>query len=415
MEEDYMNESKSLPISKRMVWRAFQGVKASQGGAGIDGVDLEEFESKLSKNLYKLWNRMASGSYFPPPVKEVAIPKRTGGYRMLGVPTVSDRIAQRVFKNYLEPRLEQIFHSSSFGYRPGRSAHDALKQTRVNCWKYDWVVDLDIKGFFDNLDHDLLMLALQRHTMEKWVLMYVERWLKALVQGETGQIKQRDKGTPQGGVISPCLANLFLHYALDAWLDRNHDNVPFQRYADDMILHCRTYQEACNMLNSIRERLQSCGLELNEKKTQIVYCADSTRKGDFPNKSFTFLGYTFQPRTAMGRKGLLVSFGPAMSKSARKEMSRRIRKLVITRRTGQSVSGLAADLNQITRGYFHYFGLFNRQNLYGIFRNINIRLIRWARRKHKRLSSSKRRAKHWLKILYRQNPQLFMHWEFVKP
>lgn len=325
VEEDYMNESKSQPISKRMVWEAFKSVKANQGGAGIDGITLQKFEENLSDNLYKLWNRMASGSYFPSRVKEVLIPKRTGGFRKLCIPTVSDRITQAVVKMYLEPRLEQVFHPNSFGYRPGRSA------------------------------------------------------------------------------------------ALDVWLDRNLKGLPFQRYADDLVLHCQSYEEAKEALVLIRQRLAACGLSLNEKKTQIAYCADSKRRRNYPNRKFTFLGYTFQPRTANGRRGKFVSFGPAMSKAARKEFSLRVRRQKITRRTSQSITELARDLNKIIRGYFNYFGLYNRQNMYGVFRNLNIRLLLWVRRKYKRFESSKRRAKRWLQMNYRRNPKLFAHWEFMKP
>lgn len=415
VEEDYMKESKSQPISKRMVWNAFKSVKANRGGAGIDGITLQKFEENLSDNLYKLWNRMTSGSYFPPPVKEVLIPKRTGGFRKLGIPTVSDRIAQAVVKMYLEPRLEQIFHPNSFGYRPGRSAHDALKQTRSNCWRYNWVIDLDIKGFFDHLDHELLMKALEKHFTEKWVLMYVERWLKASVADSSGQVRDRKRGTPQGGVISPCLSNLFLHYALDVWLDRNLKGLPFQRYADDLVLHCRTYEEAKEALGRIRQRLVACGLSLNEKKTHIVYCADSKRRRNYPKRKFTFLGYTFQPRMTHGRRGRFLNFGPAISKDARKEFSRRIRRQEITRRTRPSIDELAKDLNKIIRGYVNYFGLYSRKSMYVVFRNLNIRLIRWVRRKYKRFQSSKRRAKRWLQMNYRRNPKLFAHWEFMKP
>ncbi len=410
-----MNGSKSQPISKRMVWEAFKSVKASRGGAGIDRITLQKYEETLSDNLYKLWNRMASGSYFPPPVKEVIIPKRTGGHRKLGIPTVSDRIAQAVVKMYMEPKLEQLFHPNSFGYRRGRSAHDALSQTRTNCWRYDWVIDLDIKGFFDHLDHELLVKALKKHFTEKWVLIYVERWLKAEVVDSSGQLKTRSIGTPQGGVISPSLANLFLHYALDVWLERNFPGLPFERYADDMVAHCRTHKEAKEVLEQIRHRLANCGLSLNEQKTQIVYCADSKRRRKYPIRKFTFLGYTFQPRMTYGRGGRFLNFGPAMSKDARKEFSRRIRRLEITRRTRPSIEELAKDLNKIIRGYVNYFGLYSRKSMYGVLRNINIRLIRWVRRKYKRFQSSKRRAKRWLQMNYRRNPKLFAHWEFTKP
>ncbi len=233
--EESLDKAKPFSISKREVWEAFKRVKVNQGGAGVDGQTIAEFEGDLSNNLYKLWNRMSSGSYFPPPVRRVEIPKGDGGNRPLGIPTVSDRVAQMVVKRYLEPKLEEHFHEDSYGYRPLKSAIEAVGVARERCWRNDWVLDLDIKGFFDNIDHDLLMSAVQRHTDCKWVLLYLERWLKAPVQLADGRLVEREKGTPQGGVISPLLANLFLHYAFDEWMRRKCPSIRFERYADDMI------------------------------------------------------------------------------------------------------------------------------------------------------------------------------------
>jgi len=171
--------AKPYKIPKRLVWQAYLSVKANGGSAGVDRESLEKFEGNLSNNLYKLWNRMCSGSYFPPPVKAVPILKKTGGVRILGVPTVSDRIAQTVVKQLLEPVIDPIFHANSYGYRPGRSAHDAVAMVRRRSWEYDWVIGFIIKGLFDNIDHSLLMRVLRRHCKTPWVLMYVERWLKA--------------------------------------------------------------------------------------------------------------------------------------------------------------------------------------------------------------------------------------------
>jgi RNA-directed DNA polymerase len=287
-----MNEAKPFCISRWEVWEAYKRVKANKGAAGVDEQTIEDFEKRLKKNLYKIWNRMTSGSYFPPPVRTVKIPKKNGGERKLGIPTVADRIAQQVVKARLEPKVEPLFHADSYGYRPGKSALDAVGQARERCWRYDWVVDLDIKGFFDNLDQNLLLRAVQKHAEEKWMVLYIERWLKAPVQEEDGRLVPREKGTPQGGVISPLLANLFLHYALDRWLAANHSQVPFERYADDVIVHCRTEKEAQEIRTAIAERLQSCGLELHPEKTKIVYCKDDLRKRKYSNEKFDFLGYS---------------------------------------------------------------------------------------------------------------------------
>ena len=298
-----MNEAKPFCISKKEVWEAYKRVKANKGAAGVDDQSIEDFEKRLKKNLYKIWNRMSSGSYFPPPVRTVKIPKKNGGERKLGIPTVADRIAQQVVKARLEPEVEPLFHADSYGYRPGKSALDAVGQARKRCWRYDWVLDLDIKGFFDNLDQSLLLRAVKKHAKERWIVLYIERWLKAPVQEEGGQLIPRDKGTPQGGVISPLLANLFLHYALDRWLAAHYPQVPFERYADDVIAHCRTEKEVQELRKASTARLQSCGLELHPEKTKIVYCKDDSRKKTYPNEKFDFLGYTFRPRSSTNRTG----------------------------------------------------------------------------------------------------------------
>ena len=273
------NETKSIPISKEQVWLAYKKVKANQGSAGVDQISMEEFDAQRSKHLYKLWNRLASGSYFPPPVKEVEIPKKDGKVRKLGIPTIADRVAQMVVKEYLEARFEKIFSPNSYGYRPDRNAHQALEKVRQNCRKTDWVIDLDIKGFFDNIDHERLMLAVQKHVPEKWCLLYIQRWLTMPVQTKSGELIQKQgKGTPQGGVISPLLANLFLHYAMDKWLEQNHQKVEYVRYADDAILHCRTKTEAEQTLAALDERMKACGLELHPERTKQVYCRDYRRQ-----------------------------------------------------------------------------------------------------------------------------------------
>jgi RNA-directed DNA polymerase len=311
------DEAKPFCISRWEVWEAYVRVKSNQGAAGLDGQSIEEFERDLKKNLYRIWNRMSSGSYFPPPVRTVKIPKAKGGERTLGIPTVADRIAQMVVKNRLEAVVDPLFLPASYGYRPKKSALEAVGQARQMCWAYDWVCDLDIKGFFDNLDHDLMMRAVKKHAKEKWVVLYIERWLKAPAQDEAGNLLKRERGTPQGGVISPLLANLFLHYALDLWMRRKWKHLPFERYADDIIVHCRAKWEAELVRVGVTARLNECGLELHPEKTKIVYCKDVNRKESHPNEKFDFLGYTFRPRTAVNRKGkLFCSFSPAISKKA---------------------------------------------------------------------------------------------------
>jgi len=353
-------DGKPFAISKRLVWEAWRRVKANRGAAGVDEESIQAFEENLSGNLYKVWNRMSSGSYMPPPVRAVEIPKKGGrGVRVLGVPTVADRIAQTVAYLYLEPEVEPVFHSDSYGYRPGRSAHDALATCRQRCWRYDWVLDLDLKSFFDSLDHSLVLKAVARHTNLRWILLYVERWLKAPLQLEDGTLKRRDRGSPQGSAISPVLANIFLHYALDMWLDREFPDVPFERYADDEILHCRTKQQAEIVRDAIIERLAQVGLELNLDKTRIVYCKDSDRTGSHEHEQFDFLGYTFRPRLARSKTGKkFVSFLPAVSEDAAKGMRRTIKRWRLHLRSGSTLADLAQEINSTVRGWISYYGRF---------------------------------------------------------
>jgi RNA-directed DNA polymerase len=302
------DKAKPFDIPKQEVWKAFKKVKANQGAAGVDGQSVAEFEAELSDNLYKLWNRMSSGSYFPPPVRRVMIPKSGGsGERPLGIPTVADRVAQEVVKRYLEPILEPIFHDDSYGYRPGRSAIDAVRTARQRCWRYDWVLDIDVKGYFDSIDWSLLLKAVRSHTDCPWLLLYIERWLEAPVQLEDGSVVPRMAGTPQGGVISPTLANLFLHYAFDMWMKRTFPAIPFERYADDCICHCRSEEEARALWVALEARFVACGLVLHPQKMKLVYCKDTNRRGDFPIQSFTFLGYMFRPRPISTANGTMPS------------------------------------------------------------------------------------------------------------
>jgi RNA-directed DNA polymerase len=403
-----LSKAKPFSISKQVVWDAFKRIKANGGAAGVDGESIAEFESDLKGNLYRLWNRMSSGSYFPPPVRMTEIPKDDKGKRPLGIPTVSDRIAQMVGKMYLEPEVEPHFHQDSYGYRPGKSAIEAVGVARQRCWRYDWVVDLDIKGFFDNLDHGLVMRAVRKHTDCKWILLYIERWLKAPAQMEDGTLVNRDKGTPQGGVASPLLSNLFLHYAFDEWMRRNYPNIPFERYADDAIVHCSSERQAKWIKMLIEERLLQCKLELHPEKTKIVYCKDDRRKHSYPNKTFAFLGYSFSPRKVKSQAGhLFVGFGPAVSTKAAQKMRRAMRGWRFHLRSDKSLDDLARICNATVRGWINYYGQYYKSALYRIFNVLNRILIRWAMRKYKRFKFHQRRASHWLRRIACQQSWLF--------
>lgn len=406
-----MDKAKPLCISKREVWEAYKRVKANQGAAGVDGQSIAAFEEDLKNNLYKLWNRMSSGSYFPPPVRRVDIPKDGVGTRQLGIPTVADRIAQAVVKGYLEPELEKHFHPDSYGYRPGKSAIEAVGVARRRCWRYDWVLDLDIQGFFDNINHDLLVRAVRKHTDCKWVLLYIKRWLQAPVQQADGRLIARVKGTPQGGVISPLLANLFLHYAFDQWMQRNDPSIPFERYADDVICHCRSEAQATRLRTLITQRFAECELALHPQKTQIVYCKDANRRSDYLTIQFDFLGYTFRPRKSTDRFGrCCVNFLPAVSDKAAKSMRQTMRRWAVHRRVDKSLDDLARMFNPMIRGWINYYGRFYRSALYCVFDHLDHRLVRWAMRKYKRLRGHIRRAWHWLHRIKRKRSGPFAHW-----
>ncbi|ANT64764.1 MULTISPECIES: group II intron reverse transcriptase/maturase [Prosthecochloris] len=404
--------TKSFEISKKLVWEAYQCVKANEGAAGVDHETIEQFDRHLKDNLYKIWNRMSSGSYFPPPVKGVPIPKKSGGERMLGIPTVSDRIAQTVVKLKLEPILEPLFHQNSYGYRPGRSALDAVAMVRRRSWEYDWVVEFDIKGLFDNIDHDLLMRALRKHCETPWILLYVERWLKAPMQTATGAIVERTSGTPQGGVVSPLLANLFLHYAFDMWVTQNLRSVRFCRYADDGVIHCKSREQAEFALRKIRKRFEQCRLELHPDKTRIAYCQDVNRQEVYPNVQFTFLGYTFRPRRSVDKYGrLYVNFSPAVSREALKAMRQTIRGWHIQLRCDRNLQDLAARFNAVLRGWNGYYGKFYGSAMSVIWRHMNMYLMRWLMRKYKHLAGHKIRARKALGKLAQSFPNEFVHWQ----
>jgi len=409
------DRTKTYDISRREVWEAWLQVKANQGGSGVDRQSLEDFEKDLKGNLYKVWNRMASGSYMPPPVREVKIPKKSGGERRLGIPTVSDRVAQTVVKRRLEPRLERVFHPDSYGYRPLKSAHDAIEVTRRRCWKFDWVIDLDIKGFFDNIDHRLLLKAIDKHVDEKWIRMYLVRWLEAPVQdGDPGELRERSHGTPQGGVVSPLLANPFLHYVFDVWMQRNHPDTPFARYADDGVLHCRGLGEAQKLLEQLTDRFRACGLELHPEKTKIIYCKDDDRKGRYTHEKFDFLGYTFRARRSKNWRGkYFVNFSPGMSASAAKRIRQEIRSWKLPLRSDESLTDLARMFNAKIQGWINYYGRFYKSELtYKVLRHLNWKLAYWAMRKYKTLRAHKRRARQWLRAIFLRERGLWSHWRF---
>jgi RNA-directed DNA polymerase len=408
-----MNEAKSFNISKELVWKAYKLVKANGGAAGVDKESLFQFEENLSSNLYKIWNRMSSGSYFPPPVMAVEIPKKSGGIRILGVPTVSDRIAQAVVKLRLEPILEPHFHEDSYGYRPGKSAHQAIDVTRRRCWKYDWVLEFDIRGLFDNIGHELLMKAVRKHTDCKWTILYIQRWLTASMQMKNGELVKRGKGTPQGGVISPLLANLFLHYAFDRWMTNRFPNAPFCRYADDGLVHCRTLEQAELMRENIRQRFKECGLELHPEKTKIVYCKDGKRKKEYNNIQFDFLGYTFKPRRALNRFDVLFeNFSPAMSNIAIKAICQTVRGWKLQFQNNKSIEELADKFEAQIRGWINYYGKFYASKLNRIADHIDFALNKWARRKYKKLTRSISKARKWITKVAKTQPNLFPHWRY---
>jgi group II intron reverse transcriptase/maturase len=405
---------KTQPVSKQQVWSAWKHVKRGGKGLGIDQVSMEEIACNPRKYLYPLWNRLASGSYFPPPVKEVPIPKGNGKVRMLGIPTILDRVAQQVIRVELEKIVEPIFHPSSFGYRPGKSAHDAVEQCAKNCWERWYVVDLDIKGFFDNIDHAQMMKILRKHTSQKQILLYCERWLKAPVFKQNGELQARTKGTPQGGVISPLLANLYLHEAFDQWLADTQPRIVFERYADDIVVHTRSIEQSNFILDKLKARLRQYSLEIHPEKTRIVYCYRTARffkeSKDIP-VSFDFLGFTFKPRVCEKSNGeKFWGFRPAISKKSQKRIIDELRKLAFHNWMFQDIQGLAKALASKIRGWINYYGKFRISEMQRVFRTLNIRIAKWARKKYKLRTYAK--SYGWLKRIIRWYPNTFVHWTY---
>ena len=406
------NSTKSIPITKKMVWIAYKKVKSNKGSGGVDFISMKDYEVDLENNLYKLWNRLSSGSYFPLPVREKGIPKKDGKIRMLGIPSISDRIAQQVIKDYLEPRLEVVFHKWSYGYRPGLNAHHALEQVRQNVRKFEWVIDMDIKGFFDEVSHELLQKAIEKHVSESWVKLYIQRWLEAPVQRETGELMQKEgRGTPQGGVISPLLSNLFLHYVFDRWMEVHHKDVMFVRYADDIIVHCKSKTDAEEVLASIDARMQECHLRLHETKTKIAFCKRGRRWSSHKVISFDFLGYSFMPRSTGGRHGMFLGFDCAISKSSQSKIVKTIKATRFQRWTERSIQEVADYFNPKLRGWINYYGKFRKWKLNRIFKLFNARLTNWVRNRFKKLNKSYIKACEWLRAYKSKDPNLFVHWQ----
>jgi RNA-directed DNA polymerase len=402
--------NKPFSISRQLIYTAWKEVKANRGSAGIDKTGIKEYEQKLGTNLYKLWNRMSSGSYFPQPVKLVEIPKKSGGKRPPGIPTVEDRIAQSAVVLCITERLDREFHENPYAYRPGRNAHDALSVARQRCWKYDWVLDMDISKFFDTIDHELLMKAVRRHITERWILLYTERWLKVPYETVSGERTERIMGVPQGSVIGPILANLYLHYVFDMWMQIHCPHIPFERYADDIICHCRTKEEAEALKTVIMNRLRACKLKLNEDKTCIVYCKDNGRRGNHENVSFDFLGYTFQPRKARNSKTkqVFTSFLPAISQKSKNHIHETIRGWPL--KSMQKLTELDIRMEAPARGWINCYGKFYSTSMKSTLQALNCAIVRWARRRYERFKGSIKRVWLWVIECYREKPEQFYHW-----
>jgi RNA-directed DNA polymerase len=406
-----MSKTKPFCISKQAVMEAYLRVKANKGSAGVDEVRLEEFGKDLKNNLYRIWNRMSSGSYMPPPVLLVEIPKKNGGKRPLGIATVADRIAQTVVKMQIEPLIDPLFHEDSYGYRPNKSALDAVGKCRERCWRYNWVLDVDIKDFFNSIPHDLMMKAMEKHIDCKWVLLYIKRWLTAPLQREDGTITEVIKGTAQGGVVSPIMANLFLHYCMDEWVRLKYPNCPFERYADDSVFHCRTKAEAEKLKEHLMERLKECGVEMHPGKTKIVYCKGGSKKEEYLDIQFDFLGYNFRPRKSLDRNGVsFLSFSPAISNKAAKTIREKMRTWNLTSKASGKLEDVARAINPMVTGWINYYGKYHKENLISVLKHANLWILKWVMTKYKRFHKQRTRAAEWLKTVIQREPCLMAHW-----
>jgi RNA-directed DNA polymerase len=412
--ETTMLKGKTQPVSIEQVKRAYERVRLKGGAGGVDRIEIPDYEKSKAKNLYKLWNRMASGSYYPQAVRSVAIPKADGSKRILGIPTLSDRVAQQVAKDVLEPVMEKLFHVNSYGYRPKVGAHEAIGVCRERCWQKPYVIDLDIKGFFDNIDHEEMLAIVSHYTQERWLLLYIERWLKAPVQGLDGKLEKREKGTPQGGVISPLLANMYLHEVFDTWISRTYPQVKWERYADDIIIHCESESEAQGVLDGVKSRLESKGLTAHEGKTKIVFCPNGQRKRNYPTESFDFLGYRFQPRNCVTAQGnWFVGFTPSISPKACKHIREVVRKHRLHRLTHLELPIIAQQLEAKIRGWLYYYGKFTPSGIGNLLRYwLNQRLALWVCHKYKSCRGNIKKGIDKLKEICRDFPTLFVHWRY---
>jgi len=404
---------KTVPIEYYDVARAYQKVRKGGKAVGIDQQSWADFDKEPERNLYVIWNRLASGSYHPQPVREVEIPKKDGSKRKLGIPTLRDRIAQQVVKDYMEKRIDKLFHENSYGYRPLKSAHQAIEQVRENTFGFDWVLDMDISKFFDEVDHDLILQAVSHVMEEKWVLMYVDRWLKMPVQKQDGTVEPKQgRGTPQGGVISPLLANLYLHFAMDKWLSKHYPTVRFVRYADDVVIHCSTHQQAEQVKEALINRLAEVKLRVNESKTHIAYCKDYRRKGSYDKVKFEFLGFSYQPRARKSKRDgkNFMAFTAEISQTNKKRIIQTIRELGAWRDTRVEIQSIADQLNAKLRGWINYYGLYSKRSLRWTLLKVEERLVKWLMKKHK---AGTRKAVTKLKVIRRENPELFYHWKIV--
>jgi Retron-type reverse transcriptase len=406
-------ETKAHPITRKMVMDAYVKIKDNGRGTGVDGVSLSEYAMNLESNLYKLWNRLTSGSYFPQMTREKLIPKKGGGKRSLGIATVEDRIAQQVVRAYIEPKMEGSFHDDSYGYRPGRHAHDAITKATSRCFTHNWLLDIDIKGYFDSIDHGLLLNAVRKYTEERWVLLYIKRWLKAGTLKEDGSMEERHEGTAQGSVLSPLLSNVFLHFVFDKWMELHYPRVRFERYSDDIVVHCKSEKQALFLKGKIVERFMSCRLTINEEKTRVVFCKNPNNKGErkHHHESFAFLGFTYKPRLMKTQNGMLLLCMPVMSSKSKRSVLSQLKSMRLHKQQ-LSLREVARTVNEKVRGWFGYYCKIEKWSTRLVWWHPNRKLLKWVMWKR---GFGFQRALGWPQLTYKAQPGLFKHWELVKP